>query len=227
MKSKRKILIVAATKDEVNLFIRWLKKNSECRKLSRNVWIAQKEEDEIMLMITGAGIHCTAYQLGKVSSMKFDIVINAGICGAFDRSLNIGEVVVVKSDCFSELGAEDGNEFLRASFIGLGNEEVYPKRLYTAGILRNLKRVTGITVNTVHGNKQSIGKVEKMFHPQVETMEGAAFYYACNQNQWKCVQIRSVSNYVERRNKKKWNIPLAVQNLNQILIESICPQNLP
>jgi len=33
------------------------------------------------------------------------------------------------------------------------------------------------------------------------------------------VQIRSVSNYVEKRNKENWNIPLALKNLQSILIE--------
>jgi futalosine hydrolase len=30
----------------------------------------------------------------------------------------------------------------------------------------------------------------------------------------KCLQIRSISNYVELRNKENWNIPLAINNLN-------------
>jgi futalosine hydrolase len=35
------------------------------------------------------------------------------------------------------------------------------------------------------------------------------------------VQLRAVSNYVEIRDKSKWNIPLAVENLNIQLIEFI------
>lgn len=219
---KRKILIAAATREEVSIFIKWMRRNFEWKKMRRNVFIAQKGDEEIVLIITGVGIHCMAYQLGRVSCMEFDRVINVGICGAFDRGLEIGETVIVKEDCFSEFGVEDGGGFLRASVVGLGNESIYPKKLYVPNILRKLRRVRGITVNTVHGDIQSIKRVEKMFQPQVETMEGAAFYYACNQNRWRCVQIRSVSNYVERRNKERWDIPLAIQNLNQILIQSIC-----
>ena len=71
-----------------------------------------------------------------------------------------------------------------------------------------------ITVNTVHGCEERISKTEARFHPQLESMEGAAFFYACKTAKVPCVQIRSISNYVERRNKTSWNIPLAIHNLN-------------
>jgi hypothetical protein len=42
-----------------------------------------------------------------------------------------------------------------------------------------LPRVNGITVNTVHGNQDSIARVVDRVKPDVESMEGAAFMYAC------------------------------------------------
>jgi len=52
-----------------------------------------------------------------------------------------------------------------------------------------------------------------LFNPQVESMEGAAFFYACLLEGITCSQIRTISNKVEKRNKDNWNIPLAVKNL--------------
>lgn len=88
-----------------------------------------------------------------------------------------------------------------------------------SGTLKNLPPVSGITVNTVHGNSDSIKKVVRRFHPDIETMEGAAFFYACSQQKIPCLQIRAVSNYVAMRNKSAWNIPLAVKNLNETVIK--------
>jgi futalosine hydrolase len=34
-----------------------------------------------------------------------------------------------------------------------------------------------------------------------------------------CIQIRAVSNYVEKRNRDGWNIGLAIKNLNTFAIE--------
>ena len=50
-------------------------------------------------------------------------------------------------------------------------------------------------------------------------MEGAAFFYACLLAKIPFLEIRSISNYVEARNRETWNLPLAINNLNQILIE--------
>jgi futalosine hydrolase len=44
-------------------------------------------------------------------------------------------------------------------------------------------------------------------------MEGAAFFYICARESIPFVSIRAISNMVERRDRKKWNIPLAVDNL--------------
>ena len=52
-------------------------------------------------------------------------------------------------------------------------------------------------------------------------MEGAAFFYVCLQEKIPFLQIRSISNYVEKRNKSNWNIPLAIDNLNVVLLDII------
>jgi futalosine hydrolase len=52
-------------------------------------------------------------------------------------------------------------------------------------------------------------------------MEGAAFFYACEEAQVEALQIRCISNYVEKRNRENWNLALAVKNLNDWLITSL------
>jgi len=55
--------------------------------------------------------------------------------------------------------------------------------------------------------------------PVTESMEGAAFFYACKQAGVPCLQIRAVSNYVEKRNRDAWQIGLAIKNLNSFAAE--------
>ncbi len=50
-------------------------------------------------------------------------------------------------------------------------------------------------------------------------MEGAAFHYACLQENIPFLQLRSISNYVEVRDKSKWKIQLAIKELNDTLIK--------
>jgi futalosine hydrolase len=50
-------------------------------------------------------------------------------------------------------------------------------------------------------------------------MEGAAFFYVCEQTKTSCLQIRAISNVVERRNRENWQIELAIKSLNDTLIK--------
>ena len=171
-------------------------------------------------LITGVGMVATAFALGKhLASRQYDLAINLGIAGSFDRSIVLGEVVEVVADGFSELGAEDDEEFLSIEKLGFGESVFKPSaRLYDYGITY-LRQVNAITVNTVHGNDASIQRLAYRISPQLESMEGAAFFYACKHADLPCLQIRAVSNYVEKRNRDAWQIGLAIKNLNTFAVE--------
>ena len=150
------------------------------------------------------------------------MAINCGIAGSFDRSIQIGEVVSVKEDIFSELGAEDGNDFLSLDQIGLQGKNYFKNTfLLNAVSMSILREVRSITVNTIHGNDPAIKIVVNRFQPHIETMEGASFFFVCENENIPSLQLRSISNYIEKRNRESWNIPLAIENLNNTLTKVI------
>jgi futalosine hydrolase len=168
----------------------------------------------------------TAFALGKhLANNQYDLAINLGIAGSFDREIALGEVVEISKDTIAELGAEDDNYFLPIEKLGFGEGTYYPssklENLYNLFNNFNLKQTTAITVNTVHGNNASIQKITDRLNPQIESMEGAAFFYACKQFNVPCIQIRAVSNYVEKRNRDAWKIGLAIKNLNTFAMELV------
>jgi futalosine hydrolase len=209
------ILIVAATKREIEPLLNKLK--------------GLKFKPDVL--ITGVGMVATTFMLTKtLSAKKYDAAINLGICGSFNRSLKIGEVVTIIEDIFSELGAEDGDSFLKLQDMDFADKKdvfLKPAKKFSAPALRKFKKVKGITVNTVHGNKKSISKVVTLYNPDVESMEGAAFFYVCNQFKIPAIQLRAVSNYVERRNMKNWDITLAVEKLNDTALVILKAAYLP
>lgn len=180
------------------------------------------------VLTTGVGMTATAYWLGRaLAEGQYDAAFNFGICGSFDRRIALGEVVHVTSDRFSETGAQDGELFLSLEDMGLQSPGEYPftdGRIFNQhlpGIMKNsgLRQVSGITVNTVHGDETAIGKIVQRLQPQVESMEGAAFLYACLLSGVRCAQVRAVSNYVEKRNRAAWKIDAAVRNLNDFAFD--------
>ena len=206
-----KSLIVSATESEIAPFLSHFRFKMGSNYLNGN---------QVVVLIGGVGMVATAFSMGGVLAKKsFDFALNAGIAGSFNEGLGLGEVVQVTEDCFSELGAMDGPSFLSIDQLGFGNAMMAPLSSESLDILLpSEKKIRGITVNCVHGSDEEIVSIKKRLCPDIETMEGAAFFYACNQVGLPAVQLRSISNYVERRDKSKWNIPLAIETLNERLI---------
>ena len=180
------------------------------------------EDKEIQVLITGVGMVNTALMMGRHMTSSYDLVINVGVCGAFNKNLELGEIVHITEDILSELGSEDGEEFLTYDQLNLPGEHIFYETCKDSYLMVDLlKKVKGITVNTIHGNEASIEKAKQLYNPDVESMEGAAFFAACSSMNENCIQIRTISNYVEKRDKEKWQMPLAIKNLNDFLITFI------
>ncbi|WP_316790585.1 futalosine hydrolase [Pedobacter frigoris] len=199
-----KPLIVAATIPEIAILI-------------ANFNLHEKEfiqSPEFDILITGVGMTATAFALGKHLSPKYNLVLNLGIAGSFDRSLSLGTVVNITTDEFAELGADDKTHFISIDELGFGKSKYSAYNNLLNDHITQLKKVNGITVNRVNGSEESIKSITDRLNPTTESMEGAAVLYCCEQTSTPCLQIRSISNYVEPRNRENWNIGLAIKNLN-------------
>lgn len=220
-----KILIVAATPFEILPFSEYLTKNFE--KIEADQY--NRDATVVTLLITGIGIHSTIYSLTKkLLANKYDLIINAGIAGANKKTkLNKKDVVNVFSEQFGDVGVEEADgSFTDVFELELSNPNTIP---FQNGIMRNivaedfhfLPLVKGITVNKVHGNSESIKQFNLKYEFDIETMEGAAFFFVCLNEQQRFLQIRSISNYIEERNKENWDIGGAITSLNKVLVEII------
>ncbi len=217
------ILIVSATSLEIEPLVKELGKG---RILQPNLTRYLFNKILVDVLVTGVGMVSTAYWTGiTLQNRKYDATINAGICGSFNRKLQLGDVVNVTSDFFPEKGAESGEYFLSLIDLKLLELDEFPftdgklvnDSVFKSETLGGLHEVSGVTVNTIHGNVESISLFTELYKVDVETMEGAAFFFAAFQQQVRCLQMRAVSNYVEPRDTSRWKIPLAIHNLNQVL----------
>ncbi|MBK8967470.1 MAG: futalosine hydrolase [Saprospiraceae bacterium] len=189
----------------------------------------RKNDLVIQVLVTGVGAPATAWHLGKaLTTGSADWVINAGVAGAFDSNLQPGTVVQVISERFADLGVEEADgRFTDVFELGLTNLNHPP---FVNGVLYNstagetpfLPLVRGLTVNRVHGTESSIAAIRNKYpEAQIETMEGAAVFYGCLLAAVPFVEIRSISNYVEPRNRAGWELELAIEQLNIVLVEML------
>ena len=83
------ILIAAATAIEIKPFLQYLNEN--------------RKAADIDVLITGIGLTAAAYSLTKQFALKKPgLVLQAGVAGCFDLSVQLGEVVMVKQDTVAD-----------------------------------------------------------------------------------------------------------------------------
>jgi futalosine hydrolase len=221
-----RLLLVAATELELAPLIARLTPASQSVS-SERLRAFTHGSHQVDVLTTGVGMVATATWCARVLARQpYDFAVNLGVCGSFDPAFPPGTVVNVVADEIAELGAEDDEQFLTIQQLGLlgqgdppfsGGRLVNPHAPVNR-VITELPAVSGITVNTVHGNERSIARVVERFQPGVETMEGAAFMYACLVSGGPFAQVRAVSNMVEKRNRAAWKLGDAVNALNDVAL---------
>jgi futalosine hydrolase len=212
------ILVVAATTAEANV----LKKISGLTP-DRDGYTSGNLR--INILTTGVGSIATSWAMTRwlASNEKPDLALNIGIAGSFNFNIKTGEVVVPVSECFADAGIETVSGFLTLGEAGLEEPDKDPyksgkilvENRFITMALDSFKAVNAITVNTATGSLQTINKLIKKFNPDIETMEGATFFYICSKEKIPFLALRSISNMVEPRNRNNWNIELALENLSE------------
>ena len=91
-------LVVSATVLEIKPFIQ------HCRSTNKLDYI----DLQLDFLVTGVGAINTTYALMKhLQVKKPDIIIMAGIAGAMDRTIQLGDVVAVKHEVLADLGVQE------------------------------------------------------------------------------------------------------------------------
>jgi len=214
----KNILVLAATSIEIKPFIQAFNKNE----LSLNA-------TNLDILIGGIGLTATTYHLSKQLALKkYDSVIQAGVAGSYNLNIGLGDVVVVKQDTIADQSVVEMKKLKTLFDLKLVPHNQHP---YKTGWLTNpdkkifrtsgIKVVKSISVNQISTSRQMIKFYMDTFNPVIESMEGAAMHYVCLMEGVPFLQIRSISNYIGERNKKKWDMQDSIVNLNKVLIKTI------
>lgn len=215
-----KLLLVSATEAELSPLLAHLQKLWQ----SSEAFIFVNGSTEIHICITGVGMMATAYHLAKaLAAEQYDLALQAGVAGSFNKDIALGELVYVTSDQYGDLGAEDHYNFLDIFELGLLGENDAPfanKKITTDYTHPSItfRRASGLTVNRVAGSEFTVAARKEQHNCDIESMEGLPFHYACAKENIPFAQVRSISNYVTPRNKESWKMKDAIINLNEWLI---------
>lgn len=230
-------------------------------------FILTQPRDPVFVAGVGAA-EIAAATIRAVKARKPQLVVLAGIAGAYDRSLQRGEVVEVVTERIAGIPARYAREYettgpdlglplaagvsVNRSGDGLrerpqengGKQEDFPaetassyaalqaarmaetksgdgtsdaaeQALQPAGTSENRPEQPSDTLPAIGDMKNADGQTAL---PEIENMEGAAFFAVCEALGVACCQIRAVSNYVGEP-FGRWAVGQAVENLTATLTQ--------
>ena len=207
----RKILIVTATDIEAQVF-EGLKPPAE--------------GISIEFLVTGVGTMACSRALTRyfLRNDRPELALQAGIAGSYNSNIPIGSAEIIKRDCFADFGIDNRGRFIPAVEAGLVGDDAF---VFTGGgwiecnndFIGQLEGkshfLTAVTSDTVSGSAERIAVLKNRYNPDIESMEGATFFYICALEKVPFIAVRAVSNMVEERDRDRWDIPLALRNLRE------------
>ncbi|MCX7697281.1 MAG: hypothetical protein N2Z72_06280 [Bacteroidales bacterium] len=176
---------------------------------------------EIHYLVTGVGVPLTLSSLlDFLYWHPVDIAFQIGIAGSYRESIAVGSVVLIDMDAFADIAWHRGNEMIPI-YASLQN----PYFELDGFILSSMypfkeKGLRAVTVSSPTVDPTSKRWIQKYWNPDVESMEGAAFYLACRMRNVPAVQIRAISNYVGDQ-RSSWQIPRALSSLRDFAVDFI------
>jgi nucleoside phosphorylase len=150
----------------------------------------REQRPDLDIRICGIGAVETATEVARILRTERKPLLLCGITGAYNRSLQKGDVVAVTEERYAHLSTG------------------YHRTYYASLEVEDLPTACSNTVS--HCSQEADGA-------DIENMEGAALFALAQAEGVKCGEIRAISNYVgEERND--WNIELALDNLTETIL---------
>ncbi len=236
LNAKIDILISAAVKDELQPLISKTLNLKSYSISNTEIFTGIVNNKHIVFVITGPGVINTAHALTLVlEKTQPNLIIQTGCAGAFeDSGISIGDVGVATCEIDVHIGIEPSEGEINVPTalpfpLFTKNYSNYTNRFSTDEELskkvfltlsennkHSFKIVTApfITVSTITATDKRKEILSRAYKPCMESMEGSSAAHISVLYDIPFIEIRSASNLVGKRDKSKWDLPLAFKNCN-------------
>lgn len=239
--------LISAVPLEGTIILKHLKKICENIPHELTIYKGNIQDKSVFYIITGIGkTNASAGTTLLIEKFSPYLIINFGVGGAYPSSgLKIGDIAVAEKEIYGDEGIYLKDGFHKTETINIPlliknrrkyfNEFQIDKNLVkkVVSISRVMHCASSIivkpgpflTLSTCTGTFKRAKELEKTFRVICENMEGAAVAHICTLHGIPMVEIRGISNVVEDRDIKKWNIKLASDNCQKVVIEFLRKYN--
>lgn len=203
----------------------------------------QINNKDIVYAVSGIGKANASHAVTiLIETFSPELVILFGVGGAYPSAgLTVGDIAIAQKEVYGDEGVRVKDGFHSTESVGIPllkkdhkkyfNEFPLDKRLMQRclSILKLASRPLPltpavkygafITVSTCTGIKKKALELEKRYSAICENMEGAAVAHICAVYGTPMIEIRGISNIVEDRDKSKWDLKLASDNCQKMILE--------
>lgn len=228
------VLLISATAEEAqplrqgldgaSLPVRW-----------GQAWEGRIGDTDVVLTHLGVGKVNTAAGLAlALERWRPEAVVQFGIGGAFVGSfLSNGMVAVASVDIHVDTGAGDSSAWEDMETLGFPLLDGPPPRFNEMPTDPRLSQrlaapsaaplLRFATSERVTGSLDEAERLQSRFDVAIESMEGAAAAQVCLALKVPFAEIRAVSNTVGERDRRTWDVPLAIRAVHEAL-EAALPE---
>jgi futalosine hydrolase len=239
------IIIIAAMPQEIELLEKTLEHSGRVKAGGYEYVEGTISNLRVVVCAGGVGkVNAAAAIAVMIDRYQPQLVINIGCAGAYAGSgLSIGNLVVASEEVLADDGVvvADGWRDLRYLNIpsveqgGLSCYNILPLSRHASEKAMQLADYYGVflmrgrsaTVSTCSGTNQYGAELSRRWNALIENMEGAAVAQVCLRCGVDCLEIRGVSNMVEERDLKKWDIPRAVEAAQRFVLKYLEEMDRP
>lgn len=235
------IALISSVPEEGKLLHKQLKERTVVA--GKAVYKGRMHGENVVYMVSGMG-KTNAAHAATILIEKFSprLLILFGVGGAYPSSgLRVGDIAVAEKEVYGDEGVMTGDGFQGTEFIGIplaakGRREYFNEFPLDSelvgkalGSLSSVVRPSAgsiaagsgrfVTVSTCTGTRKRALELQKRFGAVCENMEGAAAAHICTLYGAPMTEIRGISNIVGDRDRRKWDIRLAAENCQQVVME--------
>ena len=223
-----------------------LKNISTAKIAGKTVYTGTLSGHDILMLNTGIGkVNAAHSATCLIENYPVKGIINIGVGGAYpEGGLKIGCIAIASKEIYGDEGVITSKGWESLKKIGIPlvshgkkkyfNEFLLEKKLLKKGKDRippnptlkkggrgdfQIKSGPFITVSATTGTRKRAIELEKRFNAICENMEGAAIAQICTIYKIPMLEIRGISNIVGERDKRKWNLDVASENCQELVLK--------
>lgn len=204
----------------------------------KTIFEGEIEDSSVIFAHCGVGKVNSAHSATVLlEKYDVDVLVLFGIGGAYpDSGLKIGDIAVAECENYAEEGVMTKDGWSPMEFTGFPllkkDKEYYnnfPLDTKLAQIAVKASKDCGfgtkhgnfVTVSQCSGTRESGEIIRRRFDGLCENMEGAASAHICAMYGVPMVEVRGISNIIEDRDMKRWNIDRSALNCNKVIMELV------